>query len=477
MQGLLLRRAAHPVELLDASLVCAAHILDDLLVAFLGRLVEILLHEQLPEGFAHRALFGVQHPLPAGALLLRAADRAVVELEVGVHERLAEVGSERANEMKGHVVFQGLDVFARDDLAQLLVELGLSHDDAVHVAHAEPVQVDGPVDGRRQRVQLRDRHLVVVLVRIAQVRKLARRAREPRLQGHNRRGLASGLCAVIAHQDEYRSDIFRVLGAHLRRARVGVEIVFAVRHAETALRHVEGVSFAVLLVLGDFVAIEYSDAVCMHARRLRHHVPGRLQVSYLVQLVAQRLEADLLDRHGIHSGIPEIAYLLGDARFFVLGHGLFIDVQQAVVELLLHEAVDAPARFVRGYGVVLHPAAVGVVEEIVRGIDRRIQIGHEDVRPRGSFRGRLPGGHHERRRGQDDEKALLHSTLLCKVRSCIRGFTNQRMFRPERPTVYPAATRRTLSPRHARSAGHTSRRFPSYAGKSPGPGARPPRLR
>ena len=106
-----------------------------------------------------------------------------------------------------------------------------------------------PGKGRGQRFQIRERHLVIGLVRVAQIGVLHRSCRQCGLDFENRRGLLARGRRGIPQQRKHVRDVFHVGVAKLLRFLVRLQVILAFGQTQAALKRSANHLRAVLGVL------------------------------------------------------------------------------------------------------------------------------------------------------------------------------------------------------------------------------------
>ena len=106
---------------------------------------------------------------------------------------------------------------------------------------------------------------------------------------------------------------------------------------------------------------------------------------------AAGVDAGFVDGGGIHAGGEVVADLLLDGG--AVGGGCVLeDAPEEVLVVVGELAVDAPGGLVGGDGVVLLPAAAGVLVEVVAGVDGAVEAGEIERGGVGHGLQRLLGG-------------------------------------------------------------------------------------
>ncbi len=177
-------------------------------------------------------------------------------------------------------------------------------------------------------------------------------------------------------QAQDRSDVTAIEGAQSLHARGGVQIVFAVRHAEPALKQIGRVAVRVLEVLGDpepehMLGVELGVVQRIDVgeqgltQRLGQHGAvgdGR----HALQAPVERLHPFGLDRTLVEVGPVEITddALVRTRRRLMLG-GLLDQIPDLLGRALPQLTERSPVGLVRRDLGRVHPASVGIGIEVV----------------------------------------------------------------------------------------------------------------
>ena len=184
-----------------------------------------------PERLAEQRIGRLRAALPARLHLARAVQELLAERELG----LDEIGGQRRRGGIEHARAQvrlPVGDRSRTQLAlELLHELRLGD---VQLALRQPGRgvVAIPVEPGRELLQLRERHLVIGLLRIAQRDVVERRLRVLLLHAHHGLGCRFGLRLVAAGEREQALHVRAILLARFLEARIVLQVVVAIGHPE-----------------------------------------------------------------------------------------------------------------------------------------------------------------------------------------------------------------------------------------------------
>jgi hypothetical protein len=124
-------------------------------------------------------------------------------------------------------------------------------------------------------------------------------------------------------------------------------------------------AFAVHLVLEDRGRHQGADADVLEVRDRRQQILAVLHRLDPCELLRQRLEALLRDRHGVHRRVPEVADQLPVAALrHLLLRRLATDREQPLIGGLLDHVPDAPRALVGRNRMVLEPLPDRELEEV-----------------------------------------------------------------------------------------------------------------
>ena len=339
---------------------------------------------RLAHGLAQRAVGNRHGALPAGFLLLLARHHAAEEVERRVDEVVAQVAGGCADVLCGEVV---ADVLQRGGFHQFVgvgQGRGGRHDDLLEIADAHCLIVLGPVDG------------IVGLLEIGLLRgvvhggDVAQFDARPVFLGQlrfDRQHAGDGLVDVglgNARQPEDFAQILLVGGAD--RLVLGIEVVVAVAHDQVGLRGVERVDVAVHQVglhahaeerIGDRgVEPGHCGGQLRAVADGENSVDGGLDRSGALGVQAHRVEPHLVEVRNLLLDASRLGFLLRHAG------------EQLVDALLVVVAQDVERTVARIFGlqgVVLLPAARGVLVEIGVGGYRQIEVRHVEGRGLGGI--------------------------------------------------------------------------------------------
>jgi hypothetical protein len=382
------RGVAHPRRAENPFAVGVANRLDEEGVALLRLFGKVFADEKPAEDHPHRPLLGVEGALPPRLLFLLARQDLSREFESSLVERAAQVRRVLRGEMEAQVVAKDGDRRLSKALFQRREKLRLPDDHGFRPSEPERGEARRPVDRWRElRLDVGGRHLVVVAFRVAQVGELPRRAREIRLERQHENAGVGANQAVARRQREELLDVLHVLGSHFHRVLVRVEIEVAVREPEAALPQKDGFDAALLRVLDDREREERVRVERNLGERRVKRSPEVADPSDSVELLLDRSGPGRVTAGGVHRGGPEVAdFLAVGTAEGRSGRRILVDFPHSRVDLVADDVAYSPPRLGSGNRIALQPAPVRIAEEIDGGADLRIEIGGENVRPRGRRR-------------------------------------------------------------------------------------------
>jgi hypothetical protein len=335
----------------------------------------MLAHVDLAETFADGSIDQREAALPAGALLLHAAQSPRVELELRIVERLRQVGGVRVDEVEGHVVLPRRERLAVEQPGAIANRGRLVDDEVLHVAETDAAEHELPVDVRHELLEPGQIH------RIDGFADFAPTLRRPRDRGDlvldADHALRRAGRILVAEQLEDLGDVRSV------RSSIGVElfallqVVVAVRHAEPSLtdpRHVpRGIHRVGVDAHGERrLIIDRADEL--------HQAGSVLHRCNLGQVRLQRFEPACLDSRLVHPAGVQVRDLLVDATSRRLAAcELIEDGVQIGLRLLEHNRAGPVAGAVRRHLKTVEPLAVDVAIEVVARLDARVHLREVDT--------------------------------------------------------------------------------------------------
>ena len=334
------------------------------------------------------------HPLPARLHRRHAVQHRAVEAK-------AFVGRGRRKIRRG--IRQ--DAPAQVDLPvreRLFLQHPAHGREVLRLAHDDHLGLPGIADGceigvdRQARAgggQFRNRHLVVVGEGITQLDRRLRDLGECLFQRVCRRRVRLCERGRFAGERKHFCHVFEVGGAVFFEA--FVKIVVARRQPEAALRKVEDVGVALLLVrlhapaeerrawrgIGSARVVRRgNEPVMEHGDHPDQVVHGRDGVD-AGEVGLDRFQAGRLNGGGVHRRGIKIADLLRErAGLAGLGGGLLQHALDEVAVALIKLIETAPARLVGGNLRGLVPVAGGVARKVDARIDGQIHVGDAEAR-------------------------------------------------------------------------------------------------
>ena len=198
----------------------------------------------------------------------------------------------------------------------------------------------------------------------------ARGAGQSRLDGEHVGGLLCGHVSLVAAEGEDALHVGGESVADGERSGVGVEVVLLLAEREPALPYLYEIVLAVL-----DIGVGAGGEVERHTRGRKlcsrvHQVGGRVDGGEAGGVLAYRGYALLVLAYGVHGEVVEVADLLLDGAFLiVLGSEILDNAAHLLVVVLIELFEGAVAGVVARQRVLLHPAAAGVLVEVVSGLD------------------------------------------------------------------------------------------------------------
>src|SRR5690606_4822710 len=386
----------HPLQVLDARFQRLAEVGDQGLHLGLGLGRELDLHVQLAQGFTGLVVDRAEHALPARLHFLLAAQGGRVEVEVLLHELVAQERRGAVDGVEAQVGLPHRRIGVGQGLVDLLVEVRHRQRELLRRGHALRLEELRPGEVRGQRVGVGQADRVVVQRDVA-AQVLARLGGlgQAGLEGHDLLRLLGGRGGFDAGQLQDAGDVGDVLLADVLLVRV--EVVLAVRQAQAGLAGVGDVQVRILEVgfgaeaeqevpaLGGAGAQVFGDGVLVRQRVDRR------------QFGRQRLDALGVDLRLVHAGGPQVADDLLHAGGGGVGAGLFGQLLLDGVGALVEHLERAPAGAVARDRVGGQPLAIGVAGEIGAGFLGLVQVGQLEAADRRQpalvqGQGRLAGG-------------------------------------------------------------------------------------
>ena len=414
-----LRGVRHPVQrrdMLPERRLQVLHQPEHTLFVLCG---EIFGDIHLAHGLGKDAVGHRHGSLPAGFHLLLAGHRLAVEIERCLLEIVAQVRRGIVQVLRREVV---TDILQRSVLHQV-VGVGdrrfRRHDDRVEVADAHGFIVSGPVYGIVGLLELGLRRGVVLRRYVAQLGVRPRLLGQFRLDVHHTGHGFFDVSLGDACKTEELAQILLVGRPDILV--LGVEVVIAVAHREARLRDIKGIDIAVHQVslhthgkegVGDRRVESGNGTGQLCTVADSEDLPdGVLHRSCALGVQAYRIEPHLIE--------------VGDLLLDAAGLGLHLGhLREKLVDTLLvvitQDIERTVARIFRFEGVVLLPAARGVLVEVgIRGY-RKVEVGQVDG---GGFGGIL---------------TTCHTSYCCSEKNdffhCVRVFSDDRGVRPCRNT-------------------------------------------
>jgi len=217
----------------------------------LGRAAEGYLHELLAECLAEAAIRRPHAALPARFLLFRPRQRLAIEIEILRLERRRQYRDRAMNHMPGEVRLHVVEAGRADHTVESFEELRHADIELLERRRAFFSEVARPFKARSQTRQVLHGHGVVGVIRIAPRHAFQREFGQLGLDRHHHLGLRfripSGVLR-LGQQIEHIGHMLGIFRPQIDGARVRLEIVVAIRQADSALVDIGDVHARVLRV-------------------------------------------------------------------------------------------------------------------------------------------------------------------------------------------------------------------------------------
>ena len=428
---LLLGGIAHPRQAVDVLLHRGFELAHHLQRVLLGRRSEGFLHKGLAEHFAEIAVGVLDAPPPPRLQLFGSRERRTVEAEVLVDEGRGQHGGGPMREVPAEVGFEIGGRRRGHHGVERLEELGLGDVDRVNRRCADAFEVRGPVEGGRELLQLRRRHLVVERGGVAPRHGIEGRLGKCRFDAHHRAGRGRRIARIRSEQRDHLPDMFHVLLPQLDRLRVVAEVVVAIRQAESAL--VRDCADQVGFLEVGFGA-EAEEDVHPHRVELGDELRQIARAGQGGDLLQRRLEgrrALRIDRVFVHARGVVVADLPGVNIRARVASGVFQDAAEGDVVAFLQLLAAAPRRSIGRNRLVLRPPSARELVEVHARIHRAIHERHLEAGCGSRGRRRLRRDQRRRDRQRDEKEsseAAFHHTkiFLCACQAVARRGENER---------------------------------------------------
>ena len=217
----------------------------------------------------------------------------------------------------------------------------------------------------------------------------------------------SGLCLAVAHQEEEALHVLAIGVADAGGLLVVLEVVVAIAHGEAALADLHEVHLGVLEVGPAVHAEEGAHAHLAEAGCLILDVGARLDLGNLLEQGLDGLMAEVVAARAIHRQAIEAANLLLERALRVLlGCQPFDEFAQLALVGGRQRVKLGVTGVFGGHGMGFLPSADGILEEVFRRIDRRVEVGLVNTQQRSLGEGTAGG------KGQQGEDLLYHNSLV-----------------------------------------------------------------
>ena len=383
LMGVLLRGVTHPLLSIDALAEGNLQIAHQRLHLLLRCGGEVALAVHLAKSLTHGTLHGVRGAAPQRIVLLASGHRATEEVEVGLANLIAQhIGSTR-DDVPFHIGAQVVGGHGSEQLVDALHKLWLTDDDFLQVLalHALGIRHLLKQDVRSEGLQLSKRHLIVIGLRVAQLRTALRNQGQRRLEAEDGIALCLCLCLREAEELEHTGDVLLVGLANLHRCLVVVQIVVLLSEGESALRDVQDVHRYVLLVGTEAIAEWLTIATLSILQLHLLQVGLRAGSLHLVEQRLHRSDAFLVATHRVHGQLVEVGELAlrraSGIRFLLQVAKNGVD---ALVVVFLQLVEAAKARVSGWQRIQLLPSTSCKHVEVLSGLHGLVKILHAETR-------------------------------------------------------------------------------------------------
>ena len=294
--------------------------------------------------------------------------------------------------MPGEVGLEGLNVGIFHHLVDFGDVLGLGNVEALHAFHdahgleiAFPVDVGGELGSLFHGVAIEGGLGITVL----QLGVLT--LGQAGFEGHHGLGQFVGALAthfVVAGQGEELGHQVHIAFADVLVVALVEEVVVAVTETEATLVSPGNAHFGIVLVCLTEDTEEDGVAALVHLQHLGPHIFTGLHAVDFLQVGHQRSDTLFLQLHAVHTDVVERSNLVGDGAGFVLVFADGVDDVVDVLQCVLGQHIEGTVAAVLGVeGVLGHPAAAGVLVEVVLQTGGGVKVVKVDARGELGFSG------------------------------------------------------------------------------------------
>ena len=272
------------------------------------------------------------------------------------------------------VVLDGVEVGVEDDAVEAADEVGHTHVKALNRGSTSILEIGVPVQVRRGFLQLGKGSHVVGLVGVAAFHAAHRVFGQFGLKGEDALGLVGSGFRLSAGELKHLGDVLDILVAHF----LGLfgEVVVLVGEAQAALVEVHDVLAGVFRVEARTGIEEAAEAVLVQVAKEGGQLGLVVELFDLLEVGQKLSVAALVDGHGVHAGIVEVADFLCHAALGGVGivRGFIDDVLDELFVALVDFGEGSEGGVFFRNRVVFQPVVVGIAEEVVRRIDGSVHV-------------------------------------------------------------------------------------------------------
>ena len=286
--------------------------------------------------------------------------------------------------------------------------------------HALRAQLCRPVVARILLLQLREGAHVPGLVTITQPDLVPLRPRHGGFQRQHRLGARFRVGSGDASKTEHALDMVEVCRADLHESRIAIEIVIAIRQAQTADAKADLIAIGILAIGSDVEAERRITAVDCGAPEGVDQGRFRVDCGDPVQHRTQWRDAGGIAGGTIHVAAVEVADLLRIAAGGKIGAlAQALDQTAHLFVCLIAQRIETAVGRLVGLELVAgYPVAAGIAVEVIPRSHRRITGAQVDAEtahlrtPGGCCRGGIRGHRSGRGKGQRKGEAKSGQTQL-----------------------------------------------------------------
>ena len=356
---------AHPLQAGDTVAQRFLQVTDHLQHFFFGRSREIFSHVHLADSFRQGAVDRRQSTFPTRLLFLPSGHRLAIEVKICRNKLIAQVRSGRAKQVECQIIFLFIQSRILHQGGQTFVERKLLRIQIFDLHHPHAFEINIPVQRVVLGFELFDRHLIIVLLGIAQVFTAERDFGNALFDLHDRIDSSFGLFGRASDQGKQAGNIVLIGFAHLLAAFVFQQVIIAIAHPQASLVQLHDIHGTVLFVGPDIQGEERSHPLFMQGSHHLGQFVLRTQFIDFSELILDRRITVFIQFHAIHSHCEQHADLLSDASLLPRSRTETFDKRTDLFLIIVPELVESTETGIfRFQRIILHPAATSVLIEI-----------------------------------------------------------------------------------------------------------------